>query len=50
LVEAERSVVGLRDRYYELVADYYRRLATLERVVGGPLAEAAAPAPSLARP
>ena len=33
LVEAERSVVGLRDRYYELVADYYRRLATLERVV-----------------
>jgi len=31
------SVVELRDRYYEAVADYGRRLATLERVIGGPL-------------
>ncbi len=37
LIEAERNVIGLRDRYYELVADYYRRLAALERAVGGPL-------------
>ena len=37
LIEAQRSAVGLRDRYYEAIADYYRRRATLERVVGGPL-------------
>jgi outer membrane protein TolC len=36
LVQAERDLIGLKDQYYELVADYYRRLATLERVVGGP--------------
>ena len=39
-IEAERSLVGLRDRYYEALADYFRRRATLERVVGGPLAPA----------
>lgn len=37
LLEAERNVVGLRDRYYEAIADYFRRRATLERVIGGPL-------------
>ncbi len=37
LVEAQRNVVGLQDRYYEALADYFRRRATLERVVGGPL-------------
>ncbi len=37
LIEAQRNRVGLLDRYYEAVADYYRRKATLERVVGGPL-------------
>jgi outer membrane protein TolC len=37
LVEAERNVIGLKDEYYEFVADYYRRLATLERVAGGAL-------------
>jgi cobalt-zinc-cadmium efflux system outer membrane protein len=37
LIEAERNVVSLRDRYYEAVADYFRRLATLERAIGGPL-------------
>ncbi|HWY86146.1 MAG TPA: TolC family protein [Gemmataceae bacterium] len=36
-IEAERNVVSLRDRYYETVADYFRRRATLERVIGGPL-------------
>jgi outer membrane protein TolC len=43
LIEAQRSAVGLRDRYYEAIADYYRRRATLERVVGGSLAPAPAP-------
>ncbi len=37
LIEAERNLVDLRDRYYEAVADHFRRRATLERVVGGPL-------------
>jgi outer membrane protein TolC len=37
LIEAYRNVVGLQDRYYEAIADYFRRLASLERVVGGPL-------------
>lgn len=35
LIEARRSVVGLRDRYYEAIADYHRRRANLDRVVGG---------------
>jgi outer membrane protein TolC len=37
LIEAQRSLVELRDRYYEAVAGYFRRRAMLERVVGGPL-------------
>lgn len=35
LVEAQRTLVNLRERYYETVADYHRRRATLERGVGG---------------
>src|SRR5260370_41192638 len=51
LVEAQRSQVGLRDRYYETVADYFRRRATLERVIGGPLepAGAAVPGPTISK-
>src|SRR5262249_41699714 len=37
LIEAQRNVVNLRDRYYEAVADYFRRRAALDRAVGGPL-------------
>jgi hypothetical protein len=40
LIEAQRNLVNLRDRYYEAVADYFRRRATLDRVVGGPLLSA----------
>jgi cobalt-zinc-cadmium efflux system outer membrane protein len=36
LVEAERDLILLRDRYYEALADYFRRRAALERAVGGP--------------
>lgn len=36
LVEAQRNLVGLRDSYYEELAEYFRRRATLERVTGGP--------------
>jgi outer membrane protein TolC len=46
LIEAERNVVSLRDRYYEAVADYFRRLAALERAVGGPLPDQRDPAAS----
>jgi outer membrane protein TolC len=48
LVEAQRTVVELRDRYYESVAAYGRRLATLERVLGGSVP--AGPPPAKAPP
>jgi hypothetical protein len=38
LIEAQRNLVNLRDRYYEALADYFRRRASLERAIGGPLA------------
>lgn len=37
LIEAQRNAVMLRDRFYEIQADYGRRRAVLERVTGGPL-------------
>jgi outer membrane protein TolC len=37
LIEAQRNLVGLQDRHYEAIADYHRRLASLERATGGPL-------------
>jgi outer membrane protein TolC len=43
LIEAQRSRVVLLDRYYEALADSFRRRATLERVIGGPLAPTAVP-------
>jgi outer membrane protein TolC len=46
LIEAERNVIGLQDRYYEIVADYFRRRATLERVIGGPLEHSSPDFPS----
>jgi outer membrane protein TolC len=36
LIEAQRNLVGLRDRSYEAIADSYRRRANLDRVVGRP--------------
>jgi outer membrane protein TolC len=39
LIEAQRNSVNLQDRYYEALADYFRRLATLERASGGSLAD-----------
>lgn len=41
LIEAQRNLVGLRDRYNETVADYFRRRAALERVIAGPIPAAA---------
>jgi outer membrane protein TolC len=37
LIEAQRNAVGLRDRYYEAVAEAARRRAALERAVGARL-------------
>jgi outer membrane protein TolC len=37
LIEAERGAVNLRDRYYEVLADSYRRRASLGRAIGGPV-------------
>jgi cobalt-zinc-cadmium efflux system outer membrane protein len=37
-LEAQRTFVGLRDRYYQGLADYFQRRATLERAVGEPIA------------
>jgi len=34
LLEAERGLVDLKNRYYEAVADYFRRQAALDRAVG----------------
>jgi outer membrane protein TolC len=36
-LEAQRTLVSIRDRYYQSLADYFQRRATLERVVGEPL-------------
>jgi cobalt-zinc-cadmium efflux system outer membrane protein len=43
LVEAQRGLVGERERYYEAIAEQFRRLAALERAAGGAL-DPAAPA------
>ncbi|MBI3464161.1 MAG: TolC family protein [Planctomycetes bacterium] len=51
LIEAERQLISLQEASYEAEADYHRRLAELERLVGGPLPqvpsneEVPAPAP-----
>lgn len=42
LIEAQRTLVGLRDRFYEAQTDAFRRRATLERVIGEPGAGAPA--------
>lgn len=35
LLEAERTLVDMKDRHFQSVADFHRRLASLERAVGG---------------
>jgi outer membrane protein, heavy metal efflux system len=50
LIEAQRSQVGLRDRYYDTVADYFRRRATLQRVIGGQLEPPSSAGPAEPRP
>jgi outer membrane protein TolC len=51
LLEAQRNVVMLEDRYHEAVADLFRRRARLERNLGVPLPTTApAPRPRLGMP
>ena len=40
LVEAQRQLIKLREDQYQAIADYHRRLAELQRAVGGPLPDA----------
>jgi outer membrane protein TolC len=44
LLEAQRNLVSLRDRYYEVLTEHFRRRAALERAVGGPIVPPAADA------
>jgi outer membrane protein TolC len=37
LLEAQRNLVSLRDRYYEVLAEHFRRRAALDRAVGDPV-------------
>lgn len=41
LLDAERQFNNQREMYYQAIAEYYRRLAELERAVGGSVATAA---------
>jgi outer membrane protein TolC len=50
LIGAQRDVIMLQDRYYEAVADSFRRRATLERVIGGPLTGEVPSAPGVPGP
>ncbi|MCX7425238.1 MAG: TolC family protein [Planctomycetia bacterium] len=40
LIDSERQVYAQREMYYQAIAEYHRRLAELERAVGGSLPEA----------
>ena len=46
LIEAERNQVGLRDRFYEAIAEYFKRRAALERAIGGPVEPMPTPRPA----
>jgi outer membrane protein TolC len=51
LVEAQRSLVELRDRQFELMAEAYRRRAALDRAAGGTLISSSSlPPPAPDRP
>ena len=46
LIEAQRSVVGLQDRYYEATADFFRRRTALQRSLTGTPATTPIPIPA----
>jgi outer membrane protein TolC len=37
LIESQRQLIGYRDKLVEYQAEYFRRLAELERAIGGPV-------------
>jgi outer membrane protein, heavy metal efflux system len=36
-LETQRNLVSLRDRYYEVIAEHFRRRAALDRAIGSPV-------------
>jgi hypothetical protein len=42
LIEAQRQHFMLQERSYDAEAEYHRRLAELERLIGGPLTDQSA--------
>ena len=49
VIEAQRELLELREKHQEAIAEFYRRRAELERVVGGPLPAASSSQSSDAR-
>jgi outer membrane protein TolC len=45
LIQAQRQLIALHERQRQANADYRRRTAELERIIGGPLPEAGTPEP-----
>jgi outer membrane protein TolC len=43
LAQAQRQLIELREKQQEAIADDHRRLAELERVLGGPVSQSSAP-------
>jgi outer membrane protein TolC len=41
LIEAQRQLIGYREKQYEATADYQRRVAELERILAGPIPQPA---------
>lgn len=50
LVEAQRQLIMLQEKSYEAETDYHRRLAELERLVGGPLPQQTSPGEEVPAP
>ncbi|MCE9530102.1 MAG: hypothetical protein K8T89_03040 [Planctomycetes bacterium] len=45
LIDAQRNLVGQRERAYETAAEYFRRSAALERAIGGPMPDTSSSSP-----
>lgn len=41
LIEAQRQLIGYREKHYESIAEFHRRIAELERVLAGPISGSA---------
>jgi outer membrane protein TolC len=50
LIESQRQLIGYREKHYESIAEYHRRIAALERVLAGPIPVSAHSAEAPAKP